>query len=131
MYHTVTCQEDINYLMELFFHFHDSCIYKLEYVSGAYVTKDLAMNPINDKRSLKLIFQSQQSSVRSIELEFMGLLNLCLVPAPPAYTCDLQDAALFIEKNKVYWADSSEFIDARTDYQGTWLCAESLRWRIL
>ena len=131
MFHTITCREDINYLMEQFSYFHDSCLFKIEYISGAYVTENLEMNPINNERVLKLIFQSQESSVHSIELEFKGLLSLCLVPAEPSYTCELYDAALLIEKNKVYWADSAEFFDKKTDYKGTWLCAESLRWRVL
>ena len=131
MYHIITCQEDINYLMERFSHFHDSCLFKIEYISGAYVTENLEMNPINNERTLKIIFQSQESSVYSIELEFKGLLSLCLIPTEPLCTCELYDVALLIEKNKVYWADSVEFFDKKTAYKGTWLCAESLRWRVL
>ena len=53
--------------------FHDSCIKELNYVSGAYVAEDFGMYPLNTKRCLKLIIQSQMETVGTIEMEFSGV----------------------------------------------------------
>ena len=60
--------------------FHDTCLTELRYISGAYVGKDLAMYPINDKRKVNVFIQRQEEGKNIIELEFSGIEYLKLFP---------------------------------------------------
>ena len=35
------------------------------------------------------------------------------------------------ENGKIYWGDSSDFARQRENYQGTWLCADRVKWRMI
>lgn len=43
-WHKVELQEDIDFLMETYGGFHDSCIVSLSFQSGAFVDNDMAMH---------------------------------------------------------------------------------------
>ena len=59
MWNEIVDEKDIQNFMNKVIFFHDSCIKELRYSSGAYVTSDLRMYPINDKRILDIIIQRQ------------------------------------------------------------------------
>ena len=69
--------------------FHDTCLTELRYISGAYVGKDLAMYPINDKRKVNVFIQRQEEGKNIIELEFSGIEYLKLFPYDEKYTCEI------------------------------------------
>ena len=52
----VETQSHVDALMTTFGHFHDSCIKGIKYVSGAFVDKDLSMNPVNNIRTAEIVF---------------------------------------------------------------------------
>ena len=74
-YFSINNKKDIEKLMEEYSYFHDSCIIKISYESGAYVNEDLSMNLINDKRILKVVFQRQENP-RNLEIKFNKLIKL-------------------------------------------------------
>ena len=124
-------EKDLNDFLYTCGGFHDSCLKELRYVSGAFVDEKFAMYPVNDQRKLYIIFQQQSRNSTVIELEFSRLVELHLNPNDENYTCEILDASLFFEDGKVYWGDSDWFETKRETYDGTWLCAEKVRWRIL
>lgn len=124
-------EADLNQLLETYGGFHDSCLKELRYVSGAYVRDNLWMHPFNDQRKLYLLMQRQSESNSVLELEFSGLMKMNLQPDDENYTCEILDVSMFWEDGKIYWGDSSWFQTEREKYDGTWLCAKQVRWRIL
>ena len=126
----INTEQELNDFLYMYGGFHDSCLKELRYVSGAFVDERLAMHPVNDQRKLYVIFQQQSEDSAVIELEFSGLTELHLMPNE-RYTCEILDASMFFENGKIYWGDSDWFEEKREMYDGTWLCAEKVRWRIL
>ena len=120
---------DLENFMTIFGSFHDSCIKELKYISGAFVSTDLGMNPINNTRSLKIIFQRQYKNPTTIEIEFAELSNLILSPVNSNFTCELQGASMFIKEGKIYWYDCDEIENPIDGYEGTCICANSVKWR--
>lgn len=126
----ISTPRDLETLMATFGRFHDSCIKELKYISGAFVSSDLNINPINSVRKVRVIFQRQYKAPTAIEMEFLGLLNLNLSPVDENFTCELQGAAMFISSDKIYWYDCDEIENPTEEYNGTWICAGKTRWRI-
>lgn len=59
-WHKVELQRDIDFLMETYGGFHDSCIVSLSFQSGAFVDNDMAMHfGSPNERILSVIYQSQ------------------------------------------------------------------------
>ena len=132
MWKKITTNEDIKELMETFDEFHDSCLKKLSYVSGAYVDKKLAMFPLNCLRSLKVIFQRQQLNPITIEIEFIGVEQLLLRPVKPDYTCNIFAATMFLKDGLLYWYDDKNIrVNNYEMFDGTMICSTKARWRFL
>ena len=117
--------------MTTFGWFHDSCIKELKYISGAYVDINLCMNPINSMRTVKVIFQRQYKEPMVVEVEFSDLINLVLYPVDEKATCDLHGASMFIKDGKIYWYDTDHIDSPTNKHNGTWICANKVRWRIV
>ncbi|MBE7030715.1 MAG: hypothetical protein E7409_04715 [Ruminococcaceae bacterium] len=130
MWNEINTEQELNEFLELYGNFHDSCLKELRYISGAFVNKNLGMHPINDKRKLYVVFQRQCEKNPTIEIEFSGLLKLNLLPNDETYTCEILDVAMFFENGEFYWGDSIWFKEEREQYDGTWICAKRVRWRI-
>ncbi|MBQ2691656.1 MAG: hypothetical protein IJF53_05835 [Clostridia bacterium] len=131
MWNMIESENDVKVFLDQIGGFHDSCLKELKYISGAYVTDELSMHPINDQRCLRMIFQRQYENNSVIEIEFIGLESLHLCPIDENYTCDIFDVGMFFENGKLFWGDSDWFIKHREEYGGTWLCAQKARWRAL
>ena len=130
MWNEIITPEDITCLMAAFGHFHDSCIKEIRYISGAFVTEEMAMNPVNSKRIVDVVFQRQYQNPTAIVLRFVGLNVLHLVPCDDNYTCEIHSAAAFFRDGRVYWADCADVAEGEAEsYDGTWICASKLRWR--
>lgn len=132
MWHEIVTSEDAREFMERIYHFHDSCIKEMRFVSGAYVTDDLSMYPINEKRSLSVIIQRQFSDMPVLELEFGGLDHMYLRPVSPKYTCEILDATLVVKDDRIWWCDCGGIAAEELErYDGTLICSEKFRWRAL
>lgn len=79
-YKMLTTQEDIKDFMNNFNYFHDSCIKEIKYISGGFVGEEKAMFPLNSKRIVSIIFQSQNAKYSVIEMQFSFITKLNLEP---------------------------------------------------
>ena len=132
MWNEIATKEDIVNFMNIFGGFHDSCIKEISYISGAFVGDDLAMMPINNMRTADIVFQRQFRNPMAIVMRFSGLKKLHLAPNGSNYTCEIYDAAMFINENLIYWADNNYATEENIEtYDGTWICAEKLQWRVI
>ena len=129
MWNQLKTQAEATTFMESVCNFHDSCIKELSYISGAYVEDDLAMCPINERRTLCVIFQRQYQDTPMIEMMFTGL-SLLKLPVDDVNTCEILDATLLIQEGRVYWCDCGGMSAAdMMAYEGTVICAEKAFWR--
>ena len=76
MWETIHTNDEILKFMESVCHFHDSCIKEISYISGAYVSENLSMDPLNVRRVLRVVIQRQYEKDSMIEMEFQGLKHL-------------------------------------------------------
>ena len=124
----VETQEDVDALMHETHGFHDSVLKNLEYVSGAYVSEDKSMYPVNSLRALKMTFESQWTE--TIELVFEGLVALNLRPSDDNFDAIIFSASILLKDETVFFVDDEmEKENLQTDC--TCVKAYSLRWRIL
>lgn len=86
------------------------------------------MYPINDRRTLRVLIQSQIDSSAAIELEFSGLISLSLRPTDEKYTCEILEASLEEKDGYFIWKDDID-LSEESDQCGTVICSESLSWR--
>ena len=56
VWNEIITDKDLTDFLELYDGFHDCCLKELRYISGAFVGKDLSMNPVNTKRKLSILF---------------------------------------------------------------------------
>lgn len=130
MWNEINTEDDLVGFMDKVYYFHDSCIKEMKYLSGAYVNEKLEMYPINDRRILKVILQSQFDSISMIEMEFEGLKYLNLVPTDEQHTCEILDSTMILRNGFIYWYDCGGLSEADLDsYGGTMICASKFRWR--
>lgn len=143
-WHKVELQEDIDFLMETYGGFHDSCIVSLSFQSGAFVDNDMAMHfggP--NERILSVICQSQWEP-KTIELQFSGLRQMHIVGWQDNYLCLILDAYLAFHNGLlpgspdrvIVWSDTDCFDINKIDNSiaepaDTYIVAKELRWRIL
>ena len=120
MWNKISSKEDISTLMDRMYSFHDSCIKEMHYISGAYTTAD--------RRTLRVLIQSQIDSSAAIELEFSGLISLSLRPTDEKYTCEILEASLEEKDGYFIWKDDID-LSEESDQCGTVICSESLSWR--
>ena len=121
----IITEEDIGSFMQVFGGFHDSCLKEMKYISGAFVGKELSMNPVNNMRIVDMVFQRQYKNPMAVALRFIGINELHLTPCNEDYTCEITDAKIFIKNGLFYWADcGGEEIEA---CDGTWICADKIQ----
>ena len=132
MWHEIIGENGIGKFLQDVQFFHDSCIKEIKYVSGAYVDMDASMYPLNDKRILSVIIQRQEIENSTIELEFGELKYLKLFPIDNSFSCEIYEASLFVNDGLIYWTDRGGTLkDNIDDYDGTIICATTLRWRFV
>lgn len=123
-----TTKEIKDFMIEVNY-FHDSCIKEVKYTSGAYVDKELYMQPVNSLRVLSIIIQRQFKENSMIELEFRGLKFFDLYPVGEEYTCEISNSSLFVKDGYIYWCDDDFSSANERRYEKTVVCASNLRWR--
>ena len=143
-WHKIETQEDIDFLMNTYGYFHDSCIVSMNYHSGAFIDDDRTLYYGDAKdRKLSVVFQRQWSP-KEIELEFSELRQMHLVGWQDNYTCDISDAYLAFHSHLlpgspnqvIVWSDTDCFdvekIDnSLTEPADTYVVANKLRWRTI
>lgn len=129
----LTDQAALDTVLKMTGYFHDSCLVRLCYESGACVReKDLAMMPLNASRALTITLQQQYAAHYETQLRFEGVRQCRLVPSTPDHDCIIQDAAFLLRDGLVWWADEGCFDPACPDSAGawsSWVCAERCFWR--
>lgn len=125
-------QDDIDFLMSQYVGFHDSCIKEIKYISGSFVAEDGSMNPINNVREIEVIFQSQISKKRTLQICFEKLKMIYLEPEDESFDCVIYGASIKQFNGLFYWCNwenlKSEEIDKR---KGTLISAKKVKWRFL
>lgn len=123
-------EKELKDFMDMLYYFHDSCIKEIKYVSGAYVDENLSMRPVNEKRNLRMIIQRQFNNPCVLEMEFIGLYKLQIIPSDENYSCEILDATMILKEDCVYWCDCGGLSeDDLNNYDGTIICAAKVRWR--
>ena len=65
-----------------------------------------------------------------IEMEFIGLKQLQLLPVDESDTCEILESTLIMKDGYIYWCDCGNLSEKDlVDYKGTLICASQLRWR--
>jgi hypothetical protein len=139
-------QRDIDYLLEEYCGFHDSCLVELNYKSGAYVDKERSMYfGISKERELHMIFQSQCTEIM-LELWFTDVKKFHVAGWQEYYSCDIFDCYLEIrndlimgrDDNLIVWADTEDFNPKEeveryilNEPMTTYVIAANLKWRHL
>jgi hypothetical protein len=137
MFNKISTQDDVQELMKKFGSFHDSCIKELRYISGGYVSKGYSdqnrpMYPLNSKRSVNIIFQSQNADYSVIEMKFDYIQKLNLVPRNEDYDCVIYDASLVKIGDLFYWSEWGDFkIEDIINENRTWISSKEVHWRQL
>ena len=132
MWNAISTEDEINNFLDLFGWFHDSCIKEIRYIGGAYVNKDLSMMPINNERTVDVVFQRQYKNPSTIILRFLGLKTLHLAPCDDNYSCEIYRAFIVSKNGHFYWTDFENAANASIEkYDGTWICADKIQWRVI
>lgn len=130
MWEIISTNGEILKFMENVCYFHDSCIKEINYISGAYVSENLSMYPLNNRRVLRVVIQRQYEKDSMIEMEFQGLKYLKLFPVDDSYTCEILDSTMIMKDGNIYWCDCGNLTEPDiVDYAGALICASKLRWR--
>jgi len=133
MWNKISSKNDLKNFMDKVYHFHDSCLKELKYVSGAYAD-ECAMYSVNDKRILSVIFQGvcgKEIDFSVIEIEFIGLIKINMIPINELYSCEIHSATMILKNDYIYWYDSDNVPENELDnYKGILICASEVRWRI-
>lgn len=131
-FYCINSQKDIDFLMESFGYFHDSCIKEIKYVSGGYVELNHSMYPFNSLRTINIIFQSQNAPMPVIEMQFDLINRMNLEPRDENYDCIIYSASLVKINNIYYWSEWNDFkvADIENGY-GTWISSQKIKWRPL
>ena len=129
MWKEINTDNDLQrFLREVSF-FHDSCIKEIQYTSGAYVSENLSMYPVNDRRILRVIVQRQFPDNPMMELEFGGLKFLKLFPVDDRRTCEILESTMFFKDGLIYWCNDED--SPEEDSEGILVCASKLHWRAI
>ncbi len=130
MWEIISTNDEILHFMENVCYFHDSCIKEISYLSGAYVSNNLSMFPLNNRRVLRVVIQRQYEKDSMIEMEFQGLKGLKLFPVDESCTCEISDSTMIMKSGNIYWCDCDDLLESDLDnYTGILICASKLRWR--
>jgi hypothetical protein len=127
----VRSRADVDYLLDRFGGFHDSCLREMHVWTEHWVGEDLAMAapPHLDTR-VRVLFHRQSRDPSAIEILFSQVTRLNLVPSPEDYDSIIFEATLLIRGDNLYWSDHAGWSpDAPDRDRSTWIAAKQLAWR--
>jgi len=126
----IETQADVDYFMNETAGLHDSVLHSMEYTSGAYVDKEGWMLPLDTKRKMSLLFQSQVCG--GVEIVFEGTIALNLRPTEDNYTSEIFGCTWTLEDGIVNFFDGNSAMDHYdlSDYGGTCASAYGVKWKL-
>jgi len=126
---SLTAQDDLDKLLELFGGFHDGCIREAHVWTETYVNPDLHMSCADDLDTrVRLLVQRQYRSPSAIELLFEGVVAFHLKPSPEYYDSIILGAAMIHDGGIFYWSDSEDWLPTASDRdESTWIAAKKYR----
>jgi hypothetical protein len=141
----VKTQADIDYLLDIYGGFHDSCLIELRYVSGADVNEKLSMTLGKSLDSKLFVTFKRQWKPVKIELLFEGMRKMHIAGWRKDYFCDIHDCYLAlhndlikgVDDNLFVWADNASF-NPKGNYERnilaepstTYIISEKLKWQL-
>ncbi len=114
----IKTQADAEKFMELFAGFHDAYIKKITYEEYAYA----------NIATVYAVFESCWYG--RVELCFEAVSELHLHSPSELYTCEIYDATLLVNDERVFWADDY-MEEENTDRCGSYIRALNLKWRTI
>jgi hypothetical protein len=123
--------KDIDYLMNLFGSFHDSCMKELYMWTNTYVNEDLSMHVSSElDTNVRMLFQRQFSNPSAIEIVFHGVTQFHLVPSPINHGSITYDAKLVWHEGLFYCTDNYDCKpEDLPNGKDNWISAERVSWR--
>ena len=127
MWTEIKTQADIDDLLELFGHFHDSCIRDIYISTREFVDEKLAMS-FSNTLSASLLFQRQFRPNSVIELKFEEVEKFNFLPFKETENGVIYDTTLKTENGLFYWADFAGWETGDDD--SIWINGRKLSWRL-
>ncbi|WP_241481606.1 hypothetical protein [Mesobacillus campisalis] len=122
--------DDIKGFLEIFGHFHDSCLKELLMWTDSYVDDDPSMKVgVGLDTKIRMLFQRQSNVPAAIELLFEGVTHFQLKPSPENYDSIIYDANLLLKDETFYWTDSVDWTPNDHNEEITWISAKKVKWR--
>ncbi len=123
--------DDAIKLMQLFGHFHDSCIREMHVWTDHWVSAELAMScPGELDTRLRVLVQRQFENPSAIELLFERVTRLNLVPTAENYDSIILGATLLQHNGEWVWSPEPDWSPADAGrHASTWIAARRLSWR--
>lgn len=129
---------DIGHLLNEYCGFHDSCICKVDYISGASVNEERTMTGCSAETSkLKVNFQSQMV-LKTLQLQFIGLRRMNLIGYEKNYFSDITSCYLSMHEGYILWANNDWFDPEApcenkllNEPMDTFIVADKLQWRFI
>lgn len=141
----ITSVADINYLLDQYGGFHDSCLNAMFYHSGSYVDRRFMYSAPSEEHELHMIFHSQWYE-QPLELCFNGVRKCQLIGFESSYFVEILDCYLAYHNDLIagrddpliVWANYDGFSPASYFYDRllhepdiTYVVAEKLKWRFI
>ena len=126
MWTEISSNNDIQYLLESYGYFHDSCLRDVYISTMEFVDEKRAMH-FSNTLTATLLFQRQTYKNDILELRFDDLVYLNYNPLKDNYTNVLLDASLKLLEGKFFWADHQDWEVGDND--AVWISGKKLFWR--
>jgi len=120
-------QTDIDKLLEIYGHFHDSCLRDIYISTREFVDNELTMHFYN-KLTASLLFQRQFKQATVLELKFEDMEHFNLMLSDNGEHAVILDATLIATNGLFYWADSAGWEIGNND--AIWISGKKLFWRL-
>lgn len=128
MWNNISTKKDIDTMIDIFEGFHDSCITKVNYISGLYID-DCTYYLKEKKSSVEIFFERQSVNNKELCIKFIDILEFNITKKEN-YIHEIYDISMFIRDNRIYWGDSEEFNLDSTPYNGIWVCSKKAIWKL-
>ncbi|MCB2410779.1 hypothetical protein [Hymenobacter lucidus] len=134
MWTLLQSQADVDYLMEVYRGFHDSCIKEIAVQNREFVDERLAMG-FGNQTFVRMLFQSQFRKASVIEILFEDVVRFNWIQDERNADTGLSmlmAAVCYWQDDTLYWAEDMDWsVDAEDKNDYRWIAAKQGRWRIV
>lgn len=121
---------DISNLLNIFNHFHDSCLTELYMWTESYVDEDFSMKlSIDLDTNVRILFQRQLPNPSAIELLFEAVTDFHIVPSPIGYVSTIFEGKIEKIDDNFIWSEDSGWKPNSNDFTNSWISSKRLKWR--